>query len=144
MAQQLLKVEVLSPEKPLAKVDAVSVLLPGAYGYMEILPRHAPLISELDCGHLKLTTTGNESSDFFIAGGYVEVTNNIVRVLVDVGESVQDIDSARAEAALVRASKLLSKHQVDVDLARAHYAKKRAEERLALVKLIAAHSGRSH
>jgi len=144
MSQQALKVEVLSPEKPLVIAEAKSVLLPGVFGYMEILPKHAPLISELDCGRLKLTNSANESNDFFIAGGYVEVIDNTVRILVDVGESIDDIDASRAEAALVRADERLSKHKVDVDIARARYAEKKAKERLALVKLIAANSGRSH
>src|SRR5262245_26812067 len=132
--QPQMRVQVLSPAKPLAEVDAVSVSVPGTLGMMEILANHAPLVAEVDVGPLRIKKANGEVLSFFVSGGYVDVLKNEVKVLVDVGENPTDIDRARAESSLKRAEeRLVDIQKMNLDIARAQYAKKRAQMRLTLL-----------
>lgn len=82
------------------------VVVPGAAGEMGILPNHAPLLSALKYGLLRVRSHGDEEI-FTIAGGIVEVQPNRVTVLADVAENVAEIDIARAEQARQRAEDML-------------------------------------
>jgi F-type H+-transporting ATPase subunit epsilon len=77
-----LHVEIATPEKLVVDRQADYVKIPGKDGEMGILPGHAALLSELGKGELAVTTNGKTES-FTIAGGYVEVRDNQVRVLAD-------------------------------------------------------------
>jgi F-type H+-transporting ATPase subunit epsilon len=88
--------------------DADIVVLPGEAGEMGILPNHAPLLSTLRFGILKVRYQGNEEV-FTVAGGVVEVQPNLITVLADSAENVEEINIARAEAAKKRAEELLLK-----------------------------------
>lgn len=126
-----LQVNILSPSKVVTKVKAAQVQVPGALGYMGILPGHAKLISELGVG--ELTLEGGEAGKqvYFVAGGYIDVSNDNVTVLVDRIEKPGDIDVARAEKAKNRALERLERKTADVDLVRAQAALLRAQQRLA-------------
>jgi F-type H+-transporting ATPase subunit epsilon len=86
--------------------DADIVIVPGESGDMGILPNHAPLLSTLRFGFLKVRTKDNEEI-FTIAGGVIEVQPDLITVLADSAENVEEIDVARAEAAKRRAEELL-------------------------------------
>jgi len=86
--------------------DVDIVVLPGEAGEMGILPNHAPLLSTLRLGFLKVRVRGEEQV-FAVAGGVVEVQPDIVTVLADAAENVEEIDVARAEAARRRAEEFL-------------------------------------
>ncbi|MCX6126165.1 MAG: ATP synthase F1 subunit epsilon [Proteobacteria bacterium] len=133
-----IQVEILSPEKSLFKGVAGSVMLPGKLGYMAILPGHAKMIAELGVGLLELSDLTGQKTPFFIAGGFVEVDANVMRVLVDVIEKPGDIDLTRAQKAESRARERLSSHatQDDLDYARAQAALMRAQARIALAGVV--------
>ena len=78
-------IEIATPEKLVLDQQAESAQIPGADGYMGILPGHAALLSELGQGVLQVTASGQTRS-FTITGGYVEVRDNHVRVLADSAE----------------------------------------------------------
>ena len=78
-------IEIATPEKLVLDERAESAQIPGADGYMGILPGHAALLSELGAGVLSVTGAGQTKS-FTITGGYVEVRDNHVRVLADSAE----------------------------------------------------------
>jgi F-type H+-transporting ATPase subunit epsilon len=80
-----LHIEITTPEKLVVDCLADYAEIPGKGGYMGILPGHAALLSELGEGKLTLTT-GPKSESFTVAGGYVEVRDNHVRVLADRAE----------------------------------------------------------
>jgi F-type H+-transporting ATPase subunit epsilon len=82
------------------------VVVPGVSGEMGILPNHAPLISTLGFGILKVRLAGDEEF-FTVSGGIVEVQPDLVTVLASAAENVNEIDTARAEAAKQRAEELL-------------------------------------
>ena len=76
--------EILTPEKKLYSGDVYGVLLPGITGLFEILDKHAPLVSALKNGTLKILKDKNKSSESYtIQSGFVEVLNNKVTVLVE-------------------------------------------------------------
>ncbi len=77
-----LQIQITTPEKLVLDRAADYAEIPGKDGYMGILPGHAALLSELGEGELKVTTAGKVES-FAIAGGYVEVRDDKVRVLAD-------------------------------------------------------------
>lgn len=87
--------------------DADIVIAPGVGGEMGILPDHAPLLSTLRLGILRLRYQGDELV-FTIGGGVIEVQPDKVTVLANVAENVDEIDVARAEAARKRAEALLA------------------------------------
>jgi F-type H+-transporting ATPase subunit epsilon len=86
--------------------DVDMVLLPGSQGEMGILPHHAPLLSTLKYGILRVRVNDREEV-FTIAGGIVEVQPDLITVMADAAENVEEIDIGRAEAARRRAEELL-------------------------------------
>ncbi len=88
-----MNVDILTPEKKLFSGEAYGVQLPGTEGMFEVLERHAPLVAALTSGKLKILKdkTFSNTSSYIIQGGFVEVLNNKVTVLV---EGASAIDSA--------------------------------------------------
>lgn len=85
-----MNLEILTPEKKLFTGQVYGVQLPGITGLFEVLEKHAPLVSALKAGKLKiLMDRNNEVSLFDIQAGFVEVLNNQVTVLVE-GASLQE------------------------------------------------------
>jgi F-type H+-transporting ATPase subunit epsilon len=81
--------EILTPERKLFSGDVYGVQMPGISGSFEVLDKHAPLISALKAGRLKvLRDKQNHAAHFDIQGGFVEVLNNKVTVLVEGASSV--------------------------------------------------------
>ena len=101
-----IRIEIVSQDRKVYEGDADMVVIPGADGEMGILPNHAPVLSTLRFGILKVRYQGKEE-DFAVAGGVVEVQPDMVTVLADAAENVEEIDVARAEAAKHRAEEML-------------------------------------
>lgn len=76
-------VEILTPEKKIFSDDAYGVQLPGIAGSFEVLDKHAPLVSALKTGRLKVLNTKTQSTIFEVKSGFVEVLNNQVTILVE-------------------------------------------------------------
>ncbi len=110
-----IRCEIVSQDRLVWEGDADMVVVPGTAGEMGILPNHAPLLSTLKFGILKVRFNGEEEI-FTVAGGVVEVQPDIITVLADSAENVAEIDVARAEAARKRAEDLLKEGPpVDTD-----------------------------
>ncbi|MDB5231192.1 MAG: synthase epsilon chain [Chitinophagaceae bacterium] len=75
--------EILTPEKKLYSGDVYGVQLPGTEGLFEVLDKHAPLVSSLGAGRIKILKDKTATSSYSIQGGFVEVLNNHVTVLVE-------------------------------------------------------------
>ena len=79
-----MNLEILTPEKKLFSEEVYGVQMPGISGLFEVLDKHAPLVSALKAGKLKVLKDKNTQGPFFdIQGGFVEVLNNKVTVLVE-------------------------------------------------------------
>ncbi len=107
-----IRCEIVSQDRMIYEGDADIVVLPGSDGEMGILPHHAPLLTTLKYGLIKVRTK-NQELLFTVAGGVAEVQPEIVTVLADAAENVQEIDIARAEDARKRAENSLSKVSVE-------------------------------
>ena len=85
-----MNLEILTPEKKVFSGDVYGVQLPGVIGSFEILDRHAPLVSALKAGRLKVLKDKNNHLAFFnIQSGFVEVINNRVTVLVEGASPIE-------------------------------------------------------
>ena len=85
-----MNLEILTPEKKLFSGEVYGVQMPGISGSFEVLEKHAPLVSALKAGRIKvLKDKQNHFSFFDIAGGFVEVLNNKVTVLVEGATAVE-------------------------------------------------------
>ncbi|MBU2611040.1 MAG: ATP synthase F1 subunit epsilon [Anaerolineales bacterium] len=103
-----IRCEIVSQDRMVFQGDADMVLLPGSEGEMGILPNHAPLLTTLKYGIIKVRSQGQEEY-FTVAGGVAEVQPDIVTVLADAAENVEEIDISRAESARKRAEEMLAK-----------------------------------
>ena len=97
-----IELEVATPERQLVRERVSEVQIPGKNGYMGILPGHAPLVGLLGIGTLSYVVGGRKRS-LSVHGGFVEVLQDHVRVLADLGERAEEIDVERAKRALQRA-----------------------------------------
>ncbi|HKJ37425.1 MAG TPA: ATP synthase F1 subunit epsilon [Anaerolineales bacterium] len=103
-----IRCEIVSQDRTVYEGDVDSILLPGAGGEMGILPKHAPVLTTLKYGVVKVRKDGQEEL-FTVAGGVAEVQPNIVTILADAAENVDEIDITRAEEARKRAEEVLAK-----------------------------------
>jgi len=78
-----MKLEILTPEQKIYSGDVYGVQLPGISGLFEVLDKHAPLVSALKSGTLKILKDKNSTSQYTIQSGFVEVLNNSTTVLVE-------------------------------------------------------------
>jgi F-type H+-transporting ATPase subunit epsilon len=117
-----LTLEVVTPDRSLVNEQVDEVQLPGAEGYLGVLPGHAPLLGSLHVGELWYRI-GPEKHYLSIAFGFVEIQPDRVTVLAQLAERAKDIDVARAEAARRRAEERVSRSGQDgVDFERARIA----------------------
>lgn len=75
--------EILTPERKIFSGEVYGVQLPGISGLFEVLDKHAPMVSALKAGNLKVLRDKTSSSSYAIQGGFVEVLNNKTTVLVE-------------------------------------------------------------
>ena len=103
-----IRCEIVSQDRMVFEGDVDIVVLPGAEGEMGVLPHHAPLLTTLKYGFIKVRQQGKEDI-FAVAGGVAEVQPQIVTVLADAAENIEEIDETRAEQARQRAQEMLAK-----------------------------------
>jgi F-type H+-transporting ATPase subunit epsilon len=113
-----LKLEIVTPEARIFSDEVDSVVLPGAEGELGILPAHAPLVTTLQCGELRITKSG-KTTELAVGEGLVEVTGGYARILTDMAIDVETIDEKAVEEALARAKSQLDtlkpgEHQEEV------------------------------
>jgi F-type H+-transporting ATPase subunit epsilon len=111
-----IRCEIVSQDRLVYEDDVDIVVLPGEDGEMGVLPHHAPVLSTLRLGVIRVRK-GGEEKVFTVTGGLVEIQPDLVTVLADAAENVEEIDIARAEEARQRAQDLLeqSKSEGDMD-----------------------------
>ena len=103
-----IRCEIISQDRIVFQGPADIVVLPGTDGEMGILPHHAPLLTTLKYGIIKVRSQGQENI-FTVAGGIAEIQPDVITVLADAAENVEEIDVARAEAARKHAEESLAK-----------------------------------
>jgi F-type H+-transporting ATPase subunit epsilon len=125
--------EIISPSKIGYTGKVISVTVPGTKGNFQILYNHAPIISSLEIGEIKLEDSSGLKLQFATSGGTLELSNNHVIILAESFERYDEIDVKRAEDAKSRAeNRLKNIKKENVDQVRAELSLKRAINRLKL------------
>jgi len=127
------KLDIVTAERVVYSDDIDVVVAPGVEGQLGILPHHAPLMTTLQAGELRVRKGGEE---FFLAisGGFLEVRPDRIIVLADAAERAGEIDVARAEEAKRRAEEQLRQQPPGVDAAQAEAALRRSLVRLKVAE----------
>ena len=124
-------VEIITPSKSAFKGMVQSITLPGTLGNFQVLFNHAPLMSTLEIGKIKIKDVSDKEIIYSTGGGTVEVKDNKILVLADSAETPEEIDIERAKQAYERAKKRLSgSKKEDLDVLRAELALQRAVNRM--------------
>lgn len=112
-------VDIVSAEAEIFSGPAVMVFAPAVMGEVGVMPRHAPLLTKLKPGEVRVVKPDNQEESFFVSGGMLEILPQGVTVLSDTALRAADIDEAEALKAKERAEKELADNKGDVDYARA-------------------------
>lgn len=113
------KCEIVSAEEAVFSGQIEQLVAAGVMGDLGILPGHAPLLTELQPGPIRVIHDGGEEENFYISGGFLEVQPDVVTVLGDTAVRAGDIDEAAAEEARKHALKAFSEQSAEIDYTRA-------------------------
>jgi F-type H+-transporting ATPase subunit epsilon len=129
-----LHVEVIAAEQVILSEDAEVVVAQTPSGQIAVLPGHAPLVTLLVPGQLRLGRGATEQV-LAVAGGYLEVRENQIVILADAAERAEDIDLQRAIAARARAEAVVAQKLANAETARATIALNRAIARIRVAEI---------
>ncbi|MDQ7815783.1 MAG: ATP synthase F1 subunit epsilon [Melioribacteraceae bacterium] len=130
-----LNVEIITPSKLAYSGKVKSISLPGTLGNFQVLFNHAPLLSTIEVGRIKIVDLNDIETEYTTSGGSVEVLNNKILVLADSFESKEEIDIERAENALQRAKeRLANRNKEKIDELRVEIALRRAINRIKFAR----------
>jgi F-type H+-transporting ATPase subunit epsilon len=124
------EIEIATPERLLARGQAIRAQIPVEGGFIGVLPDHAPLLGLLDIGAMTYTTPDDHRFSLAIRGGFVEIYENHVRVLTDFADKGQEIDATQAEKDLKHAQDAMVNPALGMDIAAALIAIKQAQARI--------------
>jgi len=116
-----IQLQIVSADRALVNEQVDEVEIPGSEGYFGVLPGHTPLLALLGAGELWYRQ-GQEKHYLSIAFGFAEVQPDRVTILAQIAEKADEVDVARAEAALKRAQERLASPASDMDFERARVA----------------------
>ncbi|MSQ12739.1 MAG: F0F1 ATP synthase subunit epsilon [Dehalococcoidia bacterium] len=128
-----MKLDIITGERRVYSDEVDLLVAPGVEGELGILPHHAPLLTALKPGELRIRK-GGQDEYFAVAGGFMEVIANQVTVLADAAEHSDEIDLERAETAMRRAQERLAQRTADVDVERALASVRRAQIRVGVAR----------
>src|SRR3984957_14584177 len=132
------EIEIATPERLLAREQAIRAQIPAKEGYIGVLPDHASLLSELGIGAMTYTTPGDQRFSLAIRGGFLEIHDNVVRVLSDIAEKGTEIDVSQAEKDFKTAQNEMINPALGVDIAAALIAVRHAQARIDAARKAAA------
>lgn len=112
-------VDIVSAEKEIFSGTAEMVFAPAELGEVGIAPRHAPLITKLKPGEVRVKVSETESYPFYVSGGLLEVQPHLVTILADTAIRAKDIDEAAVLEAKARAEEALADKSGKIDYATA-------------------------
>ena len=127
-------VDIVSAEGEIFSGPAKMVFLPAAEGEIGVTPRHAPLLTLLKAGEVRVQPPEGDEISFFVGGGALEVQPQRVTVLADTAARAHDLDEAAALAARQRAEEALAARTDKIDLAEAQAELIRAAAQLKLIQ----------
>jgi F-type H+-transporting ATPase subunit epsilon len=134
-------VDIVSAEREIFSGDAEMVFAPAEMGELGITPRHAPLLTRMKPGTVRVKSVGGEEAVFFVSGGILEIQPHAVTVLSDTALRAKDIDEAAAQEAKRRAEEALANQTGEMDVARAQAELLEAIARLRTLEQIRKKTG---
>lgn len=135
-------VDIVSAEAKIFSGTANMLHASGAMGDLGILPRHAPLLTKLKPGEVRVERADGEDEFYYISGGMLEVQPHCITVLADTAVRAKDLDEAAAKQAKERAEQLLRDHKGDVDLAQVEHQLAEAMAQLQAISKLRSKTGR--
>ena len=135
-----LHVDIVSAEAEIFSGTATMVFAPAEMGEVGIAPRHAPLVTRLKPGEVRVQTQEGDELSFFVSGGMLEVQPHVITVLADTAIRADDLDEAQAMEAKERAEKMLSDKSAELDYAKAQAELAQSIAQLAAIKKLRAKS----
>jgi len=127
-------VDIVSAEGQIFSGDATMVFAPGSQGELGIAPRHAPLLTTLKAGEVRVQEEGQEEHVFYVGGGALEVQPHLVTVLADTAARARDLDEAAAQAAKQHAEDAIRSRGDKMDIAEAQAELARAVAQLRAIE----------
>lgn len=132
---ELLKLEVVTPEKYVVSENVEIVMAPGTLGEFGVLSGHTPFLTSLKSGKITYKDTAGKERLLFVSSGFAEALPDRVTILAESAERRRDIDIDRARAALERAQKRLAQEKTEnINFQRAKAAMYRAIERIRIAE----------
>jgi len=131
---QTIHVDIVSAEGQIFSGEATMVFVPGSQGELGIAPRHAPLLTTLKAGELRVQAEGQEEHSFYVSGGALEVQPHLVTVLADTAARAHDLDEAEALAAKQRAQEAMRDRTDKIEIAEAQAELARAVAQLRAIE----------
>jgi len=128
-----MRLEIVTAERVVYSEDVDILVAPGIEGELAILPNHAPLLTVLKPGEIRVVR-GDEESYMAVSGGFMEVMANKVTLLADTAERAEEIDLQRTEEALARSNERVESAASAVDLERAMASLRRSQLRMRVAR----------
>ena len=132
MAEKNFQLDIVTPARTVYSGEVQSFTAPGVMGSFQVLFNHAPLLSSVGIGEVKIIETSGSQLRLAAGGGFVEVRENKVILLADSAERAGEIDIARAEKSKKRAEERLEKHYKFIDIPRAQASLARSLNRIKI------------
>jgi F-type H+-transporting ATPase subunit epsilon len=130
---ETIQVDIVSAEGQIFSGPARMVFLPGSEGDLGVTPRHAPLLTLLKAGEVRVQPPEGEEQSFYVGGGALEVQPTRITVLADTAARAKDLDEAAALSAQQRAEEALSSRTDRISLAEAQAELARAVAQLKMI-----------
>ncbi|MGY6587687.1 MAG: F0F1 ATP synthase subunit epsilon [Wenzhouxiangella sp.] len=126
--------DIVSAEAEIFSGDAKMVIVPGEQGDLGIAPRHAPLLTRLRPGQVRVIRPDGEEEFYYISGGMLEIQPHVVSVLSDTAQRAGDLDEAAAVKAKEEAEKALADRSAGMEVAQAQAQLAQAMAQLAALE----------
>lgn len=130
----LIHLDIVSAESAIFSGQAEMIFAPAVMGEVGVAPRHAPLVTRLKPGEVRVNMPGGGEQSFYVSGGILEIQPHVVTILSDTALRAHDIDEAEAIAARERAEQAMHDHDSEMEYAAAEAALAEATAQLALLK----------
>lgn len=126
--------DIVSAEAEIYSGEASMVIVPGEQGDLGVTPKHAPLLTRLRAGEVRVQTPEGEEEQFYVSGGLLEIQPNVVTVLSDTASRASDVDEAAALEAKAAAERALADKTAGMEVAQAQAQLAQAMAQLAALE----------
>lgn len=131
-----IRVEIVSAESAIHSGEATMIFASAEQGELGVTPNHAPLLTRLKPGEVRVRTPEGEEHEFYVSSGILEIQPHMVTVLADTAQRAHDIDEAAAIEAKQRAEEAIANRKGEMDVSRAQAELAEAAARLRLIQKV--------